>query len=108
MKYKERVPVCGAVLINEWWDKVRQLSPFLASRSPFGLTLLALYRQVLLVKGWTKGSAWSFPRGKINKQEPEAMCAVREVRRASLCSRMFTNSDALGRCCRSAKRPASI
>ncbi|BGP27904.1 mRNA-decapping enzyme subunit 2 [Rhodotorula toruloides] len=55
MKYKERVPVCGAVLINEWWDKV------------------------LLVKGWTKGSAWSFPRGKINKQEPEAMCAVREV-----------------------------
>ncbi|GAA6003359.1 decapping enzyme complex catalytic subunit [Rhodotorula paludigena] len=55
MQYKERVPVCGAVLINEYWDKV------------------------LLVKGWTKGSSWSFPRGKINKQEPEAMCAVREV-----------------------------
>ncbi|GAA5884747.1 hypothetical protein JCM3774_005803, partial [Rhodotorula dairenensis] len=55
MQYKERVPVCGAVLINEWWDKV------------------------LLVKGWNKGSAWSFPRGKINKEEPEAMCAVREV-----------------------------
>ncbi|GAA5982507.1 hypothetical protein JCM10908_006677 [Rhodotorula pacifica] len=55
MQYKERVPVCGAVLINEWWDKV------------------------LLVKGWSKGSAWSFPRGKINKEEPEAMCAVREV-----------------------------
>ncbi|KPV73169.1 uncharacterized protein RHOBADRAFT_38795, partial [Rhodotorula graminis WP1] len=55
MQYKERVPVCGAVLINEWWDKV------------------------LLVKGWTKGSSWSFPRGKINKEEPEAMCAVREV-----------------------------
>ncbi|KWU42467.1 DCP2-domain-containing protein, partial [Rhodotorula sp. JG-1b] len=56
MQYKERVPVCGAVLINEWWDKV------------------------LLVKGWNKGAAWSFPRGKINKEEPEAMCAVREVR----------------------------
>ncbi|GAA5838521.1 hypothetical protein JCM11251_003415 [Rhodosporidiobolus azoricus] len=55
MAYKERVPVCGAVMINEWWDKV------------------------LLVKGWSKGSSWSFPRGKINKQEPEAMCAVREV-----------------------------
>ncbi|GAA6051562.1 hypothetical protein JCM3770_003473 [Rhodotorula araucariae] len=55
MQYKERVPVCGAVLINEYWDKV------------------------LLVKGWTKGSSWSFPRGKINKEEPEAMCAVREV-----------------------------
>lgn len=36
--------------------------------------------QVLLVKGWNKGAAWSFPRGKINKEEPEAMCAVREVR----------------------------
>ncbi|GAA5905924.1 hypothetical protein JCM6882_009071 [Rhodosporidiobolus microsporus] len=55
MAYKERVPVCGAVMINEFWDKV------------------------LLVKGWSKGSSWSFPRGKINKQEPEAMCAVREV-----------------------------
>ncbi|GAA5866009.1 hypothetical protein JCM1840_003373 [Sporobolomyces johnsonii] len=55
MAYKERVPVCGAILISEYWDKV------------------------LLVKGWTKGSSWSFPRGKINKEEPEAMCAVREV-----------------------------
>ncbi|GAA5991710.1 hypothetical protein JCM11641_001952 [Rhodosporidiobolus odoratus] len=55
MAYKERVPVCGAVMINEYWDKV------------------------LLVKGWNKGASWSFPRGKINKQEPEAMCAVREV-----------------------------
>ncbi|GAA5870946.1 hypothetical protein JCM8547_000038 [Rhodosporidiobolus lusitaniae] len=55
MAYKERVPVCGAVIINEYWDKV------------------------LLVKGWNKGASWSFPRGKINKDEPEAMCAVREV-----------------------------
>ncbi|GAA6039757.1 hypothetical protein JCM8097_004205 [Rhodosporidiobolus ruineniae] len=55
MAYKERVPVCGAIMISEYWDKV------------------------LLVKGWNKGSSWSFPRGKINKQEPEAMCAVREV-----------------------------
>ncbi|GAA6006827.1 hypothetical protein JCM11491_003196 [Sporobolomyces phaffii] len=55
MAYKERVPVCGAIIISQYWDKV------------------------LLVKGWTKGSSWSFPRGKINKEEPEAMCAVREV-----------------------------
>ncbi|BGP20546.1 hypothetical protein JCM10213_003810 [Rhodosporidiobolus nylandii] len=55
MAYKERVPVCGAIMISEYWDKV------------------------LLVKGWNKGASWSFPRGKINKQEPEAMCAVREV-----------------------------
>ncbi|ORY82954.1 hypothetical protein BCR35DRAFT_303610 [Leucosporidium creatinivorum] len=55
MAYKERVPVCGAILISEFWDKV------------------------LLVKGWQKGSSWSFPRGKINKEEPEGLCAIREV-----------------------------
>ncbi|KAI5481842.1 hypothetical protein MNV49_000119 [Pseudohyphozyma bogoriensis] len=55
MAYKERVPVCGAILISEFWDKV------------------------LLVKGWQKGASWSFPRGKINKEEAEAACAVREV-----------------------------
>ncbi|KAK4046512.1 mRNA-decapping enzyme subunit 2 [Microbotryomycetes sp. JL221] len=55
MAYKERVPVCGEILISESWDKV------------------------ILVKGWQKGSTWSFPRGKINKNEPEAACAVREV-----------------------------
>ena len=27
MQYKERVPVCGAVLINEWWDKVSRRCP---------------------------------------------------------------------------------
>ena len=34
---------------------------------------------VLLVKGWKKGASWSFPRGKINKDEPDLDCAVREV-----------------------------
>ncbi|KAL9106569.1 MAG: hypothetical protein Q9227_008415 [Pyrenula ochraceoflavens] len=34
---------------------------------------------VVLVKGWKKGSAWSFPRGKINKDEKDLDCAVREV-----------------------------
>lgn len=29
MAYKERVPVCGAVMINEWWDKVRRAFHFL-------------------------------------------------------------------------------
>jgi hypothetical protein len=24
MAYKERVPVCGAILISEFWDKVRR------------------------------------------------------------------------------------
>ncbi|KAI7638373.1 hypothetical protein KC319_g14834, partial [Hortaea werneckii] len=35
--------------------------------------------RVVLVKGWKKGSSWSFPRGKINKDERDLDCAVREV-----------------------------
>ncbi len=35
--------------------------------------------QVVLVKGWKKGAYWSFPRGKINKDEKDLNCAVREV-----------------------------
>lgn len=35
--------------------------------------------QVVLVKGWKKGASWSFPRGKINKDEKDMDCAVREV-----------------------------
>ena len=35
--------------------------------------------QVILVKGWKKGAYWSFPRGKINKDERDLDCAIREV-----------------------------
>ncbi|KAI8607255.1 Dcp2, box A domain-containing protein, partial [Chytriomyces sp. MP71] len=55
MQYKVRVPVCGAILLNEPMDKV------------------------LLVRGWKSKSGWAFPRGKINKEEPEHECAIREV-----------------------------
>ncbi|KIP11937.1 hypothetical protein PHLGIDRAFT_62774 [Phlebiopsis gigantea 11061_1 CR5-6] len=55
MAYKTRVPVCGAIMLNETWDKC------------------------LLVKGWKATSAWSFPKGKINEQEPRSRCAAREV-----------------------------
>jgi mRNA-decapping enzyme subunit 2 len=34
---------------------------------------------VILVKGWKKGANWSFPRGKINKDEDDLDCAIREV-----------------------------
>lgn len=34
--------------------------------------------QCLLVKGW-KGTSWSFPRGKKNKDEEDHACAIREV-----------------------------
>ncbi|KAI4728440.1 DCP2-domain-containing protein [Aureobasidium sp. EXF-10728] len=55
LAYKTRVPVRGAILLNHDMD------------------------QVVLVKGWKKSATWSFPRGKINKDEPDLDCAVREV-----------------------------
>jgi mRNA-decapping enzyme subunit 2 len=35
--------------------------------------------KVLLVRGWKKGASWSFPRGKINRDEKDLDCAIREV-----------------------------
>ncbi|CAZ85301.1 unnamed protein product [Tuber melanosporum] len=55
MAYKTRVPVRGAVLLNSAMDKC------------------------VLVKGWKSGASWSFPRGKINKDERDEDCAAREV-----------------------------
>lgn len=55
MVYKTRVPVRGAIMLNTAMD------------------------QVVLVKGWKSGSSWSFPRGKIDKNEDDLDCAVREV-----------------------------
>ncbi len=55
LAYKTRVPVRGAIMLNQSMD------------------------QVVLVKGWKKGAYWSFPRGKINKDEKDLDCAIREV-----------------------------
>jgi len=53
-KYKQRVPTCGAVLINGEKDKI------------------------LLVKGFNS-NLWGFPKGKISKDENPMDCAIREV-----------------------------
>jgi mRNA-decapping enzyme subunit 2 len=55
-EYKQKVPVCGAIVFNADMSKV------------------------LMVKGWGKQASWSFPRGKINQSESKLSCAVREVR----------------------------
>ncbi|KAI7882572.1 DCP2-domain-containing protein [Lichtheimia hyalospora FSU 10163] len=55
MQYRFRIPVCGAILLNENMDKC------------------------VLVKGWSSKSGWSFPRGKINQDEEYDHCAIREV-----------------------------
>lgn len=70
--YKDRVPVCGAILISDNWDKVRA-SPGAS------FSFKTDNEQVLLVRGFDAKASWSFPRGKINKEEPEADCAIREV-----------------------------
>ncbi|KAI0448056.1 hypothetical protein F4803DRAFT_496300 [Xylaria telfairii] len=55
MQYKTRVPVRGAVMLNDAMDAA------------------------VLVRGYKKGASWSFPRGKINKDEDDVDCAIREV-----------------------------
>lgn len=54
--YKMNVPVCGAIILNQDMDKV------------------------LLVRGFSARSGWSFPRGKINQNESEMNCAIRETK----------------------------
>ncbi|KAF8465274.1 hypothetical protein BDZ91DRAFT_233035 [Kalaharituber pfeilii] len=54
--YKTRVPVRGAILLNHDLD------------------------QCVLVRGMKSSASWSFPRGKINQDEDDVVCAVREVR----------------------------
>ncbi|XP_068652780.1 mRNA-decapping enzyme subunit 2 isoform X1 [Aristolochia californica] len=53
--YKVRVPVTGAIILDETCERC------------------------LLVKGWKAGASWSFPRGKKNKDEEDHTCAIREV-----------------------------
>lgn len=54
-KYKKTIPVRGAAIFNEDLNKI------------------------LLVKG-TESDSWSFPRGKISKDEDDVACCIREVK----------------------------
>ncbi|KAI0480844.1 hypothetical protein GGR56DRAFT_627798, partial [Xylariaceae sp. FL0804] len=55
LQYKQRVPVRGVIMLNQAMDAA------------------------VLVKGYKKNASWSFPRGKINKDEDDLDCAVREA-----------------------------
>jgi 8-oxo-dGTP pyrophosphatase MutT (NUDIX family) len=44
-----------------------------------GILLDSSMERVLLVKGWKSTGCWGFPRGKINQNETDMECAVREV-----------------------------
>jgi mRNA-decapping enzyme subunit 2 len=52
--YKSKIPVCGCILLNPSMTKL------------------------VLVCNWD-GKSWSFPRGKIDENESEYHCAMREV-----------------------------
>ena len=54
--YKQTIPTMGAIILEPNLEKC------------------------LLVKGWKAGDGWGFPTGKINKDEADADCAVREAR----------------------------
>ncbi|AQZ18070.1 DCP2 (YNL118C) [Zygosaccharomyces parabailii] len=54
-QYKKSIPVRGAAIFNEKLNKI------------------------LLVKG-TESDSWSFPRGKISKDEDDVACCIREVK----------------------------
>jgi len=51
--YKNKVPVYGAILLT------REM------------------KEILLVQGFR--NQWGFPKGKVNKEEDELLCAIREV-----------------------------
>lgn len=55
LAYKVRVPVRGAIMLDPDMN------------------------ELVLVKGWKKSASWMFPRGKINKDEDDLDCAIREV-----------------------------
>lgn len=53
--YKLTVPCMGAILLDPSMQKC------------------------LLVRGFKSHSSWGFPRGKVNRNEPDIDCAIREV-----------------------------
>ena len=70
-------------LLWKWGDPADALARFGRYKSTIPVRGVALFNEdltkVLLVKG-TESNAWSFPRGKISKDESDVDCAVREVR----------------------------
>lgn len=69
-------------LIWKWGDASQALSKFGKYKSSIPVRGIALFNsdltKVVLVKGFESNS-WSFPRGKISKDEGDLECAVREV-----------------------------
>jgi len=97
MQYKTRVPVCGAIMLNDSWEKVRR--PWLRLTCP----VLTPVLKCILVKGWKSSAGWGFPKGKINQDEEPHKCAVREVHTLVY----FDCVDSLTATLRSSRRPVT-
>lgn len=52
--YKKKIPVCGGIVLNARLDKAIFIQPM-------------------------GSTSWTFPKGKINKDESPFACAIREV-----------------------------
>lgn len=99
MKMKSFAPklLSKCPLVWKWGDPSEALSQFGKYKSTIPVRGIALMNKdltkVLLVRGPESGS-WSFPRGKISKDESDIECAIREVREeTSFDARNYVNDD---------------
>jgi len=85
MKMKSFAPrlLSKCPLLWKWGDPADALSRFGMYKRTIPVRGIALLNKemtkVVLVQG-TESSLWSFPRGKISKDEDDLVCAVREVK----------------------------
>lgn len=84
-------------LMWKWGDPSEALSQFGKYKSTIPVRGIALLNKdltkVLLVRGPESGT-WSFPRGKISKDETDIECAIREVREeTSFDARKYVNEN---------------
>ncbi|KAJ9086503.1 mRNA-decapping enzyme subunit 2 [Entomophthora muscae] len=56
LTYKLLVPVCGAIILNPTLDKC------------------------LFVRGYNSKASWGFPKGKVDLEEDDHFCAIREIK----------------------------
>lgn len=56
LNYKLLVPVCGAIILNPTLDKC------------------------LFVRGYNSKASWGFPKGKVDHEEADYFCAIREIK----------------------------
>lgn len=78
---KQMIDTCP--VIWKWGNSGEALARFGKYKSTIPVRGVALFndslKKVLLIQG-TESDSWSFPRGKINKDEEDWECAVRECR----------------------------